>query len=98
MSKPPVDGGLPRVEVIVAVVGLQAEGTEPGKRTRSGRGIDQIDRVLRKEMVSFTTRVARLEQPVLGQLLLDHEVPVFVVEVLAVPVDRLGAEKLVLRI
>ncbi len=47
-------------------------------------------------MVSFASRITDLEEPVFRQLLLNHEVPVLVVQVLAMPVDRLGTEQLIL--
>ncbi len=56
---------LQRVEVVVAVVFLQAEGTEAGQRALAGQRVDQVDRDLVEKMMALASRVADLEQPIL---------------------------------
>jgi hypothetical protein len=51
--KPAVQHRLQRVEIVVGVVRLEAEGTETGKRTLAGERIDQIDCFAIEEVVSL---------------------------------------------
>ena len=90
-----LQGGLQGVEVVVAVVGLEAERAEAGQRARAGGRINQVDRVLIEQVMALAADVADLADEVLRQFLLDHEVPVVVREILAVAVDCLGAVELV---
>ena len=90
--------GLQRIEVVVAVVGLEAEGAEAGQRPLAGRRIDQVHGVLAEQVMPLAADVGDLADEIVPQLLLHHEIPVVVGEILAVTVDRLRAEELILRI
>src|SRR5262249_80136 len=94
----PLDRHLERVELVVAVVCLQAKRAKPGKRPLMGDRVDQIDSVPGEQVSTLAAHVADLGDEITGQLLLDHEVPILVGQILAMAVDRLWAEELVLRV
>src|SRR5438876_5028031 len=48
--------------------------------------------------MALAADVRHLPDKIVRELLLDHEIPVLVIEILATPVDRLRAEELILRI
>lgn len=86
------------IEVVIAVVGLVTERSESCERALAGNRIDQVDGVLAKQMVPLTADVGDLADEIVTQLLLDDEIPVVIGEVLAVTVERLWAEELILRV
>src|SRR5262249_51885253 len=91
----PLDRCLQRVEVVVAVVGLEAERSETGQRALARRRVEQVDCIFAEKMVPLATDIGDLPDKLLRQLLLHHEVPVFVVQVLSMPVERLRREELI---
>src|SRR5215470_13988271 len=95
-NEAPLDGHLERVELVVAVVCLQAKRAKPGKRPLVGDRVDQIDGVPGEQVGTLAADVADLGNEITGQLLLDHEIPILVGKVLAMAIDRLWSEELIL--
>src|SRR5215471_10458054 len=98
MHEAPLHRQLQRIEVVVGVVGFQAERSETGERTMPRSGVNPVGSVPVKKMMAFASGIAELEKPALRELLLYGEIPVLVVQILAMTIDRLGAVKLVCRI
>src|SRR6266568_1809456 len=80
------------VEVAVRVVVLDAELAELRQRTLPRGRVDQICGAGLEQVMSFAAGVGDSGQEAARQLLLDVKVPVFVVQIVAQPVDALGAE------
>src|SRR5215470_6906734 len=91
-------GSLQGIEVVVALVRLQSELPEPGQWALAGSRINQVDLVSGEEMMPRAADIADLGDEITGQLLLDHEVPVLVSEVLTMAVNCFRGKELVLRI
>src|SRR5215831_1837817 len=91
-------GSLQGVEVVIADIRLQSELAEPGQWALAGSRINQVDLVSGEEMMPRAADIADLCDNITGQLLLDHEVPVLVREILTMAVNRFRAKELVLRV
>src|SRR5262249_60975928 len=87
---------LERVELVVAVVCLQSKRAKPGKRPLVGDRVDQIDGMPGEQVGTLAADVADLGDEITGQLLLDHEIPILVGQVLAMTIDCLWSEELIL--
>ena len=87
-------GKLQRVERAVAVIGLQAERTETSQRPLARGRVDAIHGVSVEQMMPGTADVADLRYKAVWKLLLQHEVPILVRQVLAVAGDRLWTQTL----
>src|SRR5262249_49083156 len=94
----PLYGRLQRVELVVAVVGFEAELPEPGKRPLAGHRVEQIDGVPGEQVSTLAAYVADLGDEIAGQLLLHHEIPILIGKVFAMAIDRLWSEELILRV
>src|SRR5262249_1354858 len=60
-----LQGCLQRVEVILAGAGLEPEGAESRQRALGGRRVDQVDRVLAEQMMTFASDIGDLPDEVL---------------------------------
>src|SRR5204862_1390828 len=74
------------------VVVLDAELTELRQGTFAGRRVDQMSGAGLEQVMSLAAGVSEAGQKVARQLLLDGEIPVLVVQIVAQPIDPLGAE------
>src|SRR2546426_390528 len=83
-----------RVEGAVAVVVFDLELAELRQRSFAADRIFEIDLTRAKQIVSNTPDVADLTGEAMRQLPLDQEIPVFVVAILAIPVDPFGTRAL----
>src|SRR5712691_8425232 len=82
------------LKLLVPSFAFKTEGAEIRQRAQACCGVNPVDGVPGEEVMPGPADVTKLRYKVFRQLLLDYEIPVLVIRVFAVTIDRFWRKEL----